>query len=204
MAITDFGPAVVNEDGTGIGTDVDAGHVNALRTAVNGVEGKFETTGHKHTGAAGDGPKLTHGSLIVPAARVYHNVAQSIPTAVGTLLAFNSERFDTDAIHDVTTNNSRLTCKTAGKYLIFANVEFAANATGVRYINIALNGATVIGSQTSLSSDVTIPARINASVIYDLAVNDYIEVNVYQDSGGALNVTSAANFSPEFGMVRIA
>lgn len=43
MAITDFGPAVVNEDGTGIGTDVDASHINALRTAVNGVESRLDT-----------------------------------------------------------------------------------------------------------------------------------------------------------------
>ncbi|MBA7658568.1 hypothetical protein ES703_66527 [subsurface metagenome] len=33
-------------------------------------------------------------------ARVYHDADQAIPHATGTMLSFNSERWDTDAIHD--------------------------------------------------------------------------------------------------------
>ena len=37
--------------------------------------------------------------------------------------------------------------------------------------------------------------------LYELAVNDYVELVVYQSSGGALNVVSSGNHSPEFMMV---
>jgi hypothetical protein len=138
-----------------------------------------------------------------PAVRAYHNTTQSIPHNTDTALAFNSERFDTDAIHDTVTNNSRLTAKTAGKYMITGHMEMDANATGVRTMHIMLNGTTVVAMQTGpgLSGNT---AQMSVSTIYELAVNDYVELRVYQTSGGALNVTSTGNRAAEFAMARIA
>src|SRR5262245_40483526 len=73
---------------------------------------------------------LSLGGQTVPAARAYHSANQSINSGTNTTLNFDSERFDSDTIHDNVTNNSRLTCKTAGKYLICCNVRWASNATG--------------------------------------------------------------------------
>src|SRR4029077_20051578 len=79
----------------------------------------------------------------MPAARVFHSANQSITTATETTLAFDSERFDTDTIHDTVTNNSRLTCKHAGVYVIGAHVQFDSGAAGgARYVSIMLNGTT--------------------------------------------------------------
>lgn len=139
-----------------------------------------------------------------PSARVYHSVSQSIPNATVTVLAFNSERFDTDGIHDTVTNNSRLTCKTAGKYLIIGNIHFAANATGARAIHIRLNGATFIANDGRASASATDVNVLTISTLYQLNAGDYVELTVWQNSGGALNVLSSANFSPEFMMVKVA
>ncbi|MGE5594324.1 MAG: hypothetical protein ACM3X3_11695 [Betaproteobacteria bacterium] len=137
-----------------------------------------------------------------PAARVYHNAAQSIPNATWTTLAFNSERFDTDNIHDTATSNSRLTCKTAGKYLISLSLRFASNATGLRQAQVMLNGTTRIAlvSQNPISGDPTI---VNVSTVYSLSAGDYVEALAYQSSGGALDVEYAIAYSPEFMMVRV-
>ena len=43
----------------------------------------------------------------------------------------------------------------------------------------------------------------SVTTIYALAVNDYVELKVYQSSGAALDVVSTGGLS-EFGMVRIA
>lgn len=137
-----------------------------------------------------------------PAARVYHSVAQSIPNAVATPLAFDSERFDTDNIHDTATNNNRLTCKTAGTYLISATVAFNANATGTRRAFIKLNGANYIAA-TTVPAASGIATRLNLSTLYALRVWDYVECEVFQDSGGALNIESIADYTPEFMMVRV-
>lgn len=141
-----------------------------------------------------------HGTM--PAARVYHNVDQSISHNTLTALAFNSERFDTDTIHDTATNNSRLTCKTAGKYNIIGQVTFASSTTGLRSINIKLNGATIIAF-IEASADNSGADRLQVTTLYDLAVNDYVELVAFQASGEALNVRFSSASSPEFMMVKV-
>lgn len=148
-------------------------------------------------------------SQLMPAVRAFHNASQSIPNSTLTALAFNSERFDvasgaSSTQHDTVTNNSRLTCRFAGKYLIVTNVRFAINASGVREVGIRLNGATMLADEVQTSSGGGTTTILTVTTLYDLAVNDYVETVVNQTSGGALNVEVAANYSPEFMMVRVA
>lgn len=135
-----------------------------------------------------------------PACRVYNNAAINIATSgVAQALTFNTERYDTDSMHDVAVNTGRITFNTAGLYLVFATVEFAANATGFRQAYIRLNGVTPILVQTNQAPPATIGSQLNVAGVYKFAAADYVECIVQQGSGGALNVTSSANFSPEFG-----
>jgi len=144
------------------------------------------------------------GGGTVPAARVYHNTTQTVANTTLTWIVFNSERFDTDTIHDTSTNTGRLTCKTAGTYLIVGNFSFPLNFNGSRQIRIRLNGATIIAitAMTPTSSAAT-DADMEVSTIYALAVNDYVELGAYQTSGGTLTIAANANYSPEFSMTRI-
>jgi len=143
-----------------------------------------------------------------PAVRAFHSANQSITSATATALAFNSDRFDqasnaSDTMHDTVTNNSRLTCRYAGVYLIWANVEWAASTAGTRTINIRHStGSTAIGV-SSIQSPTSTTLRQQAMTIYSMAVNDYVECVVTQDTGGALNVLATGNYSPEFAMVRV-
>ncbi len=152
---------------------------------------------------AGNNPAYTPGGGYTQGARVYHNVAQTIPDSVETILAFNSARYDTDTIHDNVTNNSRLTCKTAGIYLIIGQVQFDPNATGFRQLSVKLNGATLLDLVSVGIRNVANQWMADISTIYSLAVNDYVEISVYQSSGGNLNVVNESNRSPEFMMQRI-
>jgi hypothetical protein len=140
--------------------------------------------------------------------RAYHNANQSIATATLTVLAFNSERYDTDAYHDLVTNNSRLTVPAglAGKYLITAHVNWAANAdANERAIGIRLGGTTFIAYNNGPGINVAgIQMHSTATTVYDLAVGNYIEITVFQASGVALNVLASANYSPEVTMTRVA
>lgn len=138
-----------------------------------------------------------------PGCRTGHSANQSLTNSTNTVIAFDTERWDTDTIHDNVTNNSRLTCKTAGKYQISACIAYASNATGDRETSIRLNGTTVIAYDTrsAVNGAVTIAT---ISTLWDMAVNDYVEVLGFQTSGGALNVTTNAAYSPEFMMVRVA
>lgn len=145
------------------------------------------------------------GTLKSKDCRVYNSAAITIATATLTAVTFNSERYDTDAIHSTTVNTNRLTCVTAGKYLISADMEFAPNATGTyRKLAIRLNGTTIISlaaiSPIASGADAS---HLSISTIYSLVVGDYVEMMVKQDSGGNLDVSSSPNSSPEFSMSRI-
>jgi len=82
------------------------------------------------------------------------------------------------------------TVATDGLYFIYASVQFEANATNSRYIEINVNNAAVgllpaSRYQASPNSAVTI-AQVYGHV--NLVGGDTVRIRVLQDSGGALNV----------------
>jgi hypothetical protein len=120
-----------------------------------------------------------------------------------TALTFDTEDWDTDTMHSTTTNTSRLTATKAGKYLVVGMVWFNTNGTGIRNIYIYKNGSVVAqtGENTCSSANSTILNIVN---FVDLAVNDYIELEAYQSSGGDLAVRALSGRTPVFVAQRIA
>lgn len=107
-----------------------------------------------------------------------------------TLVSWSSERFDTDGFHSTTTNTSRITIPAglAGKYLVQAKLAWnTENVTGRRGLTIYKNGT---GVQNVAYAGTTYTGG-DMSVVLDLAVSDYIQVYVYQNSGS--NDPSANN-----------
>lgn len=140
----------------------------------------------------------------IPAARVYNSANVSIPNNTDTALPFDSERFDTDAIHDPASNNTRLTCKTAGKYAIGGQSRFNGVAGGAyRLAKILLSPAGRYIAFTVGPPLGTLEVHQNVQTIEQLAVNDYVELVVAQDSGGALNQNTVAADRFEFWMQRL-
>lgn len=135
-------------------------------------------------------------------ARVYNNASISVANATLTALTFNNERYDTDTYHSTSSNTSRLTAPAPGLYRISGVVRFAANATGDRRVAIQLNGSTIIAYNivnAVSGGGVTI---LTISTDYQLTTSDYVELMAYQASGGALNVDTSINYSPEFMIAR--
>ena len=137
------------------------------------------------------------------AARVHNSGNVAIANNTNTALTFDSERFDTDSIHSTSSNTGRLTATVAGKYFITALVRWAANVTGRRTVFLRLNGSTDIAHIAADAATGGVNTIQEVSCLYELAKGDYVEVVVNQNSGGALNVEAASNYSPEFMMSRI-
>lgn len=134
-----------------------------------------------------------------PACRVHHSAAQSIANATETTAAFNSERFDTAAMHDTATLNSRITFATAGLYLVTFTGKYATAADyTATTCRIRLNGVTYIADGTS-ERNAAIESRIQTTTLYKFAAGDYIEVRLYQTNSAAAarNLEVSANWSPE-------
>ncbi len=135
-------------------------------------------------------------------ARVWRNSVQSIPRLSGTAISFNTEDYDTDGIHDNAINNSRLTCKTAGKYLISGQLRFQDSASGQRRLYLFLDNTTYI-AVLYLGTTSGNAYAANITTIYDLSIGQYVEFLVWQDSAGNQDVLSTASYTPSFMMQRI-
>ena len=137
-------------------------------------------------------------------ARAYNSAAISVPNNTLTDLTFNSEYWDTDTIHNTSSNTGRMTIVHGGTYMIVGQVEWAAAAGGRRQILIVLNGATTI----AVAENDNVPAgavnlQQTVATVYQLVAGDYVTLRVFQNSGGALNVNAQANWSPELSIARI-
>lgn len=134
-----------------------------------------------------------------PRARVFNSAAQSLTSGTLTALTFDSERYDVGDCHS-TVSNTRLTVPTGegGLYHIFGSVRFSLNATGARSIYIQINGTTRV-AQVELDACSSSVTNLVIATDYGLIAGDYVELFAWQTSGGALNVDSIGNHSPEFG-----
>ena len=137
-----------------------------------------------------------------PAARVYNSAAIDPATSSWVTLTFDSERYDTNGVHEGVTNPSRLTIPTngGGIYHIAGNVEFdtnnAAAGQDVLGLRILLGGATVIAQRKYNERHGDSDASIPISCDYALAATNYLELQVYTDVD--VDILASANFSPEF------
>ncbi len=105
---------------------------------------------------------------------------QNVSTATDTVLTAPTEDYDTNSMHSTTTNTSRGTAVTAGKYRCSAIVAWDSDTTGRREVRFLVNGSTqhpcsVIAAVAGLTSNIT------KTLV--LAANDYVEVQVWQNSG---------------------
>lgn len=135
-------------------------------------------------------------------AAVYRNTLQAAANDTLTALSFTTVRWDSDKMFDSAASTQRLTCRTAGVYVISAHVEFATNATGERTLYLRLNGTTYIAVQRS-NAVAASPHQMSVARVWELAAGDYVEALVRQNSGVSLNVggASTAAYGCEFAAV---
>jgi hypothetical protein len=112
---------------------------------------------------------------------------QTLSNGTNLIVAFDQEHFDTNGFHDNATNNSRITIPASygGKYLITANISTSAWNNDSR-VSIFKNGSPIAVSFLRWSApDLT---SANVYFIADLAVSDYLQINMFQSSGSSQTV----------------
>jgi hypothetical protein len=122
------------------------------------------------------------GTVMVngPAFSAYPSVATSIANNSSTKLTFDTKLFDTN-------NNfasSRFTPTVAGYYQISGGFTLVAGS-GIAHIELAKNGSIYsIGSQCANNSSGV--ASTISCLVYMNGSTDYVEMNGFQNSGGAV------------------
>lgn len=123
-----------------------------------------------------------------PAVALYASATQTITNATWTSIAFDSEHVDVGAMHDSSTNNTRVTVVAAGRYLLTGAAPFtaASNTVGLGIRLLISGGPTAVG-------ELKVPGCSQASNgpstswMLDAAAATYFELQMWQNSGGSLD-----------------
>jgi hypothetical protein len=124
-------------------------------------------------------------------AELYRSSNQSISNSVFTSVTFTTG--DGNPILDqnnyyTSSNNTRLTAPHTGWYIITTWIAWNSNNNGQRYHRILVNNTTSIMQSSQLSSAAGNDPNCSMSVVFYLTSGDYVEVQVFQSSGGILTL----------------
>jgi hypothetical protein len=133
--------------------------------------------------------------------QLYKTVDQTISDSTNTVMNWASEDIDVGGYHDNVTNNSRITIPSGkgGYYFVYTIAAWASNSSGKRIARFLKNGSayrdgsnpfTLINVGGGNSSETT----QYFGLVMSLAATDYVEVQVWQNSGGNLNTFYSSLF----------
>lgn len=125
-------------------------------------------------------------------ATVRNSVAQVLASGAYASITFDTEAINVGPFHSTGTNPARFTVPTGGDgmYIFSASAAWAGPG-GTQYdARYLKNGATIIGSivNTPLNN-----GNWNIVTIVPLVGGDYVEFQMYQDSGVNMNVSVTGN-----------
>lgn len=129
-----------------------------------------------------------------PACKVRKAAVQSIPHGASTTLLFDTEDFDTAAMHDPAVNTGRITCTLAGLHIVHGYLSMATSTdySSILY-EITTNGiALVAGQSVGTINPSGTGIALNGGALVKLAVGDYVSSVVFQVNGAtaARNATA--------------
>ena len=126
----------------------------------------------------------------------------SLASAAWTAVLFDAESYDSDAFHSTGSNTSRITIPSgkAGKYLLGGSAAFAAgiSGTGSRRARIRRGGSLVVALSDVEPGSASLEVQLTALTVYDCAVSDYFEFEVWHDSGVVMDLANGIDYTPVF------
>jgi hypothetical protein len=130
-------------------------------------------------------------------ALVYKTATQAISAGVATILSWQAETADTDAWHDNTTNNSRLTVPSGvTRVRVSANIA-GGSVTGDMKLAILKNGASARGLSASDTASSGSEHVNVVSAILDVVAGDYFEVQATSSASTSITNDERAWFCIE-------
>lgn len=175
---------------------VRAAHINSLQDAVVNIETElgYGATAGTSLAVANTYMKRDANGIAYDnkyGVQLYASGTISIPNNTWTAVPWTGTRYTYGSMWN-SGDPTKITCAMTGLGLLNVFVTFPANSTGTRGIAVRDAGVTYLGQRT-------IPAPVadcsmTLTKAYILSPLDYLEVMVFQNSGGSLNLT-IQNFS---------
>src|SRR5205823_2392809 len=125
-------------------------------------------------------------------AKIYHSGVQPVRPATYTTLSFDVDEVNTDGMHQRVANDSRLTARIGGNYLVGYSIQYPANNVGYRSGRILKNGAASVANLMSVPAVTGDHTTLSGQVILAVSAGDYVELQAYQTSESTLNVQAGS------------
>jgi hypothetical protein len=129
-----------------------------------------------------------------PLFKGHATVAQAIGTGSLSTLAIDTTDVDTDGGRTgAGSATDRYVCRTQGWYTVSVTVSYQTNGTGTgsRFSVIAVNGVPQNGFATAAAPPTAVNCGVTLSGLVHMNVNDYLQVQGFQDSGATVNTAVA-------------
>jgi len=123
--------------------------------------------------------------------RIKNSQAQSIGTASATSVTLDEEVFDVGDISNEGSN--KIVVRRTGYYSLSAAAQFATITANRVFLSIFVAGATVARAEQSANTN-GYPS-MNPTTVYQLATDNSVYLQIYQDSGGSKDI-SVSVFPP--------
>lgn len=144
------------------------------------------------------------GSNGAPRFQGYQSSAQSISSATFASITLDQETIDSDGGHSTSTNPSRYVIQVPGTYFIIGEACFPSNGTGNRGSRIQVNAANVQGAAAMIPTAGGNACGAPCGALVALNAGDFVEVQGFQSSGGALNTATATDLSSSLKVLWVA
>lgn len=130
-----------------------------------------------------------------PTCRVYNNAGFSVANNSLLTMPWDTTVDDNWGGHSTVTNNTRYTIQVAGYYQLSGMLNFANNTAGYRLATWFKNGTELPASRGFGNPNITTWSCTAAppTIGVQCAVGDYLEMGVYQNSGGSLSTSAASS-----------
>jgi hypothetical protein len=126
------------------------------------------------------------------ACHAVRTTTQTIGTGAWTAISYvAADKFDTHTMHDPGgANPERIVPPVTGYYQVNARAQFAAEATGDRYLTVYVAGAQYLSTIRVQANSTIGNVLFIAGVCFLTATTDYVEGRVFQDAGSNRTLSS--------------
>jgi len=131
--------------------------------------------------------------------RVYNSGAQTLANTTTTVVDFDTQISDTDDCWASGGDSDKLFARTAGYYMAGISVLYEGNATGRRQLTIRNqdgDGLAATVENAMGGGTAKLMTLVTGMILMD--VDDYVQFEAWQNSGGNLNIRAATVAAQQF------
>ncbi len=148
----------------------------------------FDTPKTIGEGLGGDKDQLIMNESGRDKCNIWLDINQTITSATSTVVNFDTTNFDTNKMHN-NTEKSKITIKKEGYYLVICQIGFYNPQTaGEFWVYLKKNGTNGLCVAAKHTTGQQLWAYLSTQTLYYFQVGDYIEAQVYQNTGNNVNL----------------